>query len=400
MPYPALVKFPSDREAKRRLLLDAVRDVSAVVTAHALESEALETLAPESVEALDVAGLFRLKLPAELGGAEADPVTQMEVIEALAHVDANAAWVMMIGASSIAFPGAFLPDEGIAEVFAGGSVPRCAGAGAPSGVAVPVAGGYRLSGTWAFASGCRHSQWLQGGAVIDNQGEGGPEARMFVFPAAAARIHDNWQVAGLQGTGSCDISVEGLFLPSWLSWDFEDMIRGRPRRGGPIFRLGQPGFTTNEHAAFSIGVARRALDLVIDAARSKRRGRGAAAVTLADRAVFQRFAGQADLRLRAARSLAMASHERAMTLVEDGASLDPATQAELRAANVYATETGVAVTEQAFRYAGGSALHLEDPLQRCLRDVNAGAQHLAASDIAYENHGQFLLGLSQASPRY
>jgi hypothetical protein len=33
-----------------------------------------------------------------------------------------------------------------------------------------------------------------------------------------------------------------------------------------------------------------------------------------------------------------------------------------------------------------------------LRDINAAAQHLMVSDAAYENYGQFLLGLPDADP--
>ena len=115
------------------MLLDAVDSVRDVVVACADESEALGDLAPAAVRAMDEAGLFALKLPAELGGAEADPVTQLEVIERMAYNDPSAGWAPMIGATSIGWIGAFLPDESVAQIFAGGRIPTAAGIGGVSG---------------------------------------------------------------------------------------------------------------------------------------------------------------------------------------------------------------------------------------------------------------------------
>src|SRR5438552_12677714 len=100
--------------------------------------------------------------------------------------------------------GELLVDEARPQVLGGGSVPTAAGAFMPSGQAVPVDGGYRVSGRWAFASGVRHAQWMTIGARVPQKGGGPPEHRMVIVPTAAGQIHDMWQVAGLQGTGSCD----------------------------------------------------------------------------------------------------------------------------------------------------------------------------------------------------
>ena len=104
-----LWNFPPGREEKRQVLLDAVAEVREVLEAGADQSEEEGTLPQDSVDALYESGLLGLKLPAELGGAEADPVTQLEVIEALARIDASAAWCTMIGATSMGSWGAFCP---------------------------------------------------------------------------------------------------------------------------------------------------------------------------------------------------------------------------------------------------------------------------------------------------
>jgi alkylation response protein AidB-like acyl-CoA dehydrogenase len=385
--------FPTDREAKRRALLDAVERARDNILSGADEAEAMATLPRATVNALYKAGLFALKLPAVLGGAEADPVTQMEVIEAIARLDASAAWCVMIGATTIATPAVFLPDAAVAQMFAGSHVPMAAGVLMPTGQAVSVDGGYIVSGRWAFASGIRHAHWVSAAArVLRNDGEP-PEVRWVVLPVSQVQIHDNWQVVGLKGTGSCDFSVSDHFVPADFTFDMQQP----PRRGGPLYRLGIPGFVANEHAAFSLGVGRHALDTIAELAQSKRRGFGQP-TGLATRAAFQRELAECDLRLRAARALIMEIFERAWKTVCRGDTPSVRLQAEMRSAAAFTTEAALDAVTRSFRYAGGTAVYLSHILQRSLRDLNTAAQHFMVSNSAYENYGKCLLGLPDANP--
>jgi alkylation response protein AidB-like acyl-CoA dehydrogenase len=361
--------------------------------ASAEPGEAAGTLPLSIVDALDESGLLALKLPEALGGAEADPVTQFEVIEAMAAIDASTAWCMMVGATTLALPSVFLPDEAISRMFEGGRPPRTAGVFMPTGQAIRVAGGYRVTGRWAFASGIRHSRWVLASA----RGFGGGEEMLrryaLVFPVEAVQIHDNWQVAGLQGTGSCDFSAADAFVPAAFAWDSD---LARPQRGGPLYGLGLPGFVANEHAAFAIGVARRALGALVELAGSTQRGLKVS--LLASRPTVQRAIARADLRLRAARALAVEVFEDMWATVSAGGAVSPRMHGDTRAVATFATEVALDVTESAFRYAGGRALFLSHVLQRCWRDMNAAAQHFVVSDVTYENQGQFLLGIPGADP--
>jgi alkylation response protein AidB-like acyl-CoA dehydrogenase len=386
-------RFPAARAEKRRVLLDAVDGVGGLVAARADEAEAAGTLSAAAVQALDESGLFALKLPEILGGAEADPVTQIEVIERMAHLDASTAWCLMVGATTIALPAAFLPDEALALLLTQGRMPRAAGVFMPTGRAIEAAGGFRVTGRWAYASGIRHAQWLSATARVVRGGEEVAERRSIVFPTEAARIHDNWQVAGLRGTGSCDFSVEDLFVPEAFTWNVET---ARPRRGGPLYRLGFPAFVANEHAAFALGVGGRALEAIVALARSK--ARGVRPSLVGARATFHRYVGESELRLRAARALTLAVFEEAWSMVSDGRPLPIRLQAETRSTAVHATEVALDVVTRAFRYGGGAALYQANVLQRCLRDMNAGAQHLIVSDTAYENLGQIALEIPGADP--
>jgi alkylation response protein AidB-like acyl-CoA dehydrogenase len=370
-----------------------VAEVREVLEAGADQSEEEGTLPQDSVDALYESGLLGLKLPAELGGAEADPVTQLEVIEALARIDASAAWCTMIGATSMGSWGAFLPDGAIEQLFVGGRPPKGAGVFLPAGIAVPKGDGYIVNSRWPFASGIRHSEYVSGGVRVARDGvETGERLRM-VFPTSDVKIHDNWQVSGLRGTGSNDYSVTELFVPKEFSWD---PIHTPPKRGGPLFRMGSPGLVANEHSAFALGVGRRVLDAIVGQSTETRGWRNPEAI--ASRQSFQRSLGWCDLRLRAARSLVVEILERAWESACDGITPDLQLQIEMRSSATYAAEVAVEVASQAFRYGGGRALYNSSVLQRCLRDLNAAAQHFMVSDSSYENHGQFMLGMPDIDP--
>ena len=388
------MRFPRDRDEKRRVLLDAVASVRDTVAACSDESERLGTLAPAAVEAIREVGLFTLKLPQALDGAEADPVTQMEAIEELAYIDAAAGWCLMIGATAIGRPGAFLCDDAIAKMFAGGRIPTAATATAISGEAIPVEGGYILTGRWPFASGVRHAEWMVAGAKIPARENTEETSLTLVYPVSKGKIHDNWHVMGLEGSGSNDISVKELFVPAEFTWE---TALWQPRRGDAIYRMGRPGFVANEHPAIVLGIARRALDEIVTSAPNKKRGNPPTS-SLADREAFRGDIARCDFRLRAARALSHEVFERAYQITCSGQVPDDTVQAEMRAVAAHVTFEAVDVATIAFRYTGGSAIHRSHILQRCLRNVNAAAQHFMVSDSSLENYGATLLQVPDIKP--
>jgi alkylation response protein AidB-like acyl-CoA dehydrogenase len=385
----------TDRPGVRNKLLAAVDRIRDLLDAENEAQERNAELSRASSNALYEAGILKMKLPAVLGGFEADLVTQFEVIEALSTISPAAGWCAMVGATSIGMPGAFLSDAGIAQMFADGDVPRGAILIMPSGQATPVAGGFRLSGRWAFASGVQHAQWVAAHGLMRVTPDAPPLLHMFVFPASSITIHDNWQVLGLRGTGSCDISVEDIFVPAELAWD---VAAQPPQRGGALYRLGIPAFVAYEHAGFATGVARRALDTLTKLAIEKKRGYGPGALSLADRPAVQRLLGHSDLRLRAARALAVDLNQQAMDVVERGETPSARLALELRSSACYCTEVALDIVNQAFRYAGAGAIFESSVMQRCLRDINVAAQHLMVSEIAYELLGKTHLGFDDVQP--
>src|SRR5699024_5903695 len=122
-----------------------------------------------------------------------------------------------------------------------------------------VDGGLRVSGRWQFCSGCQHSQWLMGGAMLDTGDPTRPAMRSLLFRRDEIDIVDTWDTSGLRGTGSHDFTVKDLFVPEARSFS----LLGAPVHDGPLYR--QPFFGTLAAgvAAVALGIARAAIDAVV-----------------------------------------------------------------------------------------------------------------------------------------
>jgi indole-3-acetate monooxygenase len=418
----------------REELLAGIRSHREQFEAAGDRAEELRTLPNDAVATLRALGLFWLKTPAELGGTPLPPVEFSDVIEELAYIDTSTAWAAMIGAGCNGLAGGWLPEAGARRIFgptasadtaaatgtavagAGGRrLPVIAGQLAPRGTGSPAAGGYLVHGRWGFSSGIVHADWLIGafktngaadavagggaagnGAAGNGAADGGPAGtgfgRMIVFaiPKAEAEVIDNWHVAGLQGTGSLDFSLDGTFVPAELTYEL-----GSPAvRGGDLFRLGMPAFVSNEVPPLAIGLARRAIDDITELATHTARFPGGP--TVSERAVFHHELGRAEVRVRAARAV----HREAMaaafaSAVADGAP-SPEQQLAVTTASVYAVETCADVVSELFKFGGGRALALSNPMQRHLRNVLAARQHVALSEENYEAAGRYLLESAKA----
>ena len=389
-----LAQAPKQQESKRKDLLARVEGIAQILQASGGKSDELATLAPEAVAALRGAGLFQLKLPEVVGGLEADPVTEMLVLEAIAYNDFTSGWCTMVGATGVGSLGAFLPQTGLDRAFAGGHIPTAAISFFPAGRGVRENGGYRVSGRWRFNSGIRHSEWVLGGTVIEGtekENNGKPLVIFAAFPTADVTIYDNWRdVVGLKGTGSCDCSVENYFLPEELSFVW-DLLDPKPRRGGPSYLFPPFSFVAKEHGSVAIGAARRAVDELIKIAATTRGTFRSS--KLDERQVVQRKIGEADLKIRSIRALMHERYDELYRKASAGRPLEGADIAEVRAMAVYATDIAIDVATTAYHFAGNTGLRHPHILGRLLRDLNTAGLHQVMSDTAYENHGKFRLGL-------
>ena len=373
-------------------IIASAHDLHPLLSSRAEEIEKARRLPSDIAQTLAAAGLYRLLVPKSLGGLEADPATAMQAIEAVGEADAACGWCVMIAATS-AMKSAYL-DPAIAREIYGDPLVITGGVFAPMARAIPESDGYRVTGRWSWVSGAPNCRWLSGGAVIVEDGKprllanGFPDSRMVIFRATDARLIDTWHVAGLSGTGSCDMEVADLRVPKAYS---ASIISDKPRETGTLYRFPAFGLLACGVAAVMLGNARAAIrDLIALASSKKPQG---SRRTLAERTGAQATLAESEAKLRSARAFYYDAIGEAWKAASAGDSLGVEHRASLRLAATHATRTSADVCRAMYDLGGGSALFLSSPLQRRFRDAHAGTQHMMIAPQTYELAGRVLMGL-------
>jgi len=165
------------------------------LTARASESERMRRVHPDSIAELRSSGLMRLMQPARFGGSELGLDDLMNVVFEIARGCPSTAWVYSNLASHSWNLGQF-ELQAQEDIWADDPHALAAtGLAFPCGRAVPVDGGYRLTGLWPFGSGVDASTWMLVGAMTERAG-GAPERRFFLVPQADFKSMDNWSSYG------------------------------------------------------------------------------------------------------------------------------------------------------------------------------------------------------------
>lgn len=374
-------------------LLERTRALAPLVEQEAEDAERRGSLAPTVVDALSTAGVFRMLLPPEHGGSGCTPHEAIPVIEELARQDASVGWCSGTASLNSGIVHARVGESALSEIFANPAA-VCAGTLSPFGRAQRVKDGYRVNGRFKFGSGVHFATTVTAGCLlVDEDGEpvlcdGGPQMLAFCVRPEDIEIHDNWDVSGLEATGSGDFSIQDLVVPQDRSFD----LLGPPLRGEPAFSLPLMAFTYFWHMGFALGVARRALDEVKTLAESKKRL--SSQLTLLNRPTFQREFAIQEAGLRAARLLCLDTYARIWETHRHGDPLPLDARANVAQAAIHTSELAAGVTEFAYRASGAHAVYRSVRIQRCLRDMWTGRQSVAMSDEVWERIGQVRFGLA------
>ncbi len=388
----------SEQELGRLVRADPVARAQAVaplIAAAADEIEAGGEIPAHLLDALHGAALYRALLPRAFGGDEAHPAVYVQMIETIAAADASVAWC--IGQNSgCSMCAAYMKPEIAREIW--GNDPRAAlawGAG-PQGIAVVVDGGYRVTGTWSFASGGRHATWLGGHSRVQERdgslrrdAAGEPAERSMLFPRGAVQWKPDWNVMGLRGTGSDGYSVTDLFVPEDYSVNRDNPAERR--EAGTLYRFSTTNLYASAFGCVAMGIARGALDAFKALAREKApQGTGR---TLRDNPVIQTQVALAEAKLGAARAYLLRTLEEIWDEVAISGAMTLDQRMRIRLAATFATHQAREVVDIAYHEAGATAIFAANPFERRFRDINSVTQQVQARSAHFETVGAHMLGL-------
>ncbi len=353
--------------------------IAPAIRAHADEGTQLRRLPDATWSEFVRHGFYRIMQPARWGGAEGDPGELYHTVREVARADGSAGWVLGVLGVHPWQVGLF-SREFQEEIWGTERAAINSSSYAATGHAEKAPGGYRLSGRWSFSTGCDHCQWVVLGAVpgaVTVDGRELPELRSFMLPRKDYKIDDNWFVAGMAGTGSKDIVVEGAFVPEYRTQSHWDYALNRPLPGwelnpGPIYRLPFAAVFNYTLTAAVLGAAQGFLDEWIEATRTRRAGYGG---MVRDDPFSQHLAADATYVIDAGIALLDDDCEELMDAARRGEFLDRRSRARIRHHACQSAQAAMAAIDRLFAASSGRAIFHGHPLQRRYFDLKGMLGH-------------------------
>ena len=391
-------RLPADIDAQP--VVQAAASLRPMLREYREQIEADQRFPAALVAQLRDAGLYRMVIPRLLGGLQADPITYTRAVELLAEGCGSVGWNLANNSiGQLVTLG--LPEEGVEELYGHKGHTVMAGTAVQGGgQAVPVPGGYRVTGRWSFGSGCQESHWMLGSFQIveDGKPRTGPDGRPLywrgVFHRSEAEIvPGSWDVSGLRGTGSFDWTVHDVFLPERRTMVHAGVPLDNQweRWPGVTYKLPAACWVGPHHSAVITGIARAGINALIELAGGKTpRGR---TFMLCDNPQVQDAVGRADAILNAGRVYRSATIADAWNSVAAGGGTTLEQRARCRLAAVYAADCARQAMDLMYRHGGSTSFKRDSRLAECWRDLQVVGQTVTIAPEWYPIGGRILLGI-------
>ncbi|MFF0501944.1 acyl-CoA dehydrogenase family protein [Nocardia aobensis] len=376
-------------------LLEVARDMKPRLVKRAAQTESERRIPQETIDELTDAGFFKYMVPKRFEGFGGGCIGQVALAAELARGCPSTAWVYTLVGDITAFVGAYLEPDGAQSIYGSAAPALSCGVTAPHGTATQVAGGYRVSGSWGFASGCLHSSWFMGGTnVVDDLGNPVTYAQMFM-PMESLSIQDTWHVVGMRGTGSNTVVAQDVFVPS----QHVVSVSGRLAREAefhpgdePVDRIPFAPFFSIGLMGPTLGAATELQDLV--SSRVDRPGPSYFDfATQADAAVLVAELGETAMLIDTAK-LHVRRGAGELEISTADHVLDRVTRARCRADAAHAAENLRRAADKLMSVSGGGAFASASRLQQYWRDINVGTRHAFLNTRPlYEAYAREVCGL-------
>lgn len=361
----------------------------------------------ETVADLKAAELYKVQQPARYGGFEFDLWTFVRCASEIGAGCGSTAWVYATAAQHQWQIGMF--DVAAQDEVWGDDPTRISASSySPGGTAIEIDGGYRLTGRWLYCSGVLNADWMILGARIAKDANSDPYTQGYVLvPREQFTVEDNWDVMGLIGTGSSDVILDDLFIPTHRMLTLKQALSGNP-----------PGAAVNPNglwnipffAAISIclcapamGMAQGALETYVEQV-GVRKTRGAALSTpqsMADFPTIQVRVAEAAAAIDAAKMLVRRDCLDIMRIMAEGRPLTTEERARNKGDLSFAVRLARQATDRLFESVGGAGLTNDSLTQRYWRDLHAASKHISLNwDMCSTLYGRVSLGLEAGTAQF
>lgn len=373
--------IPSEEE-----IISRARDLIPVLRSRADACEKARTVPVETIEDFQRAGFFRILQPRRWGGYEMNPNVINKVLMELARGCPSSAWIVMV-LGVHPFEVGLLDERCGNELWGEDNTTLISSSYAPFGTVTKVDNGYILNGEWLTSSGCDHASGgaFLGGRVMEN---GEQVFRSYWVRRDAYTIVDNWHVVGLAGTGSKKLIVENAFVPDYRSHviaAYDEQTHGR------VNNLYKMPFFYVFYAAVSaviIGMARGMVDLYIEHMLPRQNINQAVGAAVQDPFIKNRL-GEATAKISGATARLLANTDEAWGYASRGELVPLETRIRIFATNQFTGEECFDAAHMLFKKTSTRGVWLDSPLQRQMRDILVGANHITQNQ---DNIGDILGG--------
>ncbi len=387
-----------DRDLAARLLEQA-NALAPKLRERAGATAAARRLPKENIADLRDAGVLKIIQSTRNGGYGLGMREHLDIAAAIARGCASTAWVLgVVHAHSWLM--SHFPTQAQDDSYGANPDALISAVIGPRGNAVPVDGGYRLTGVWPFTSGCENADWLLLGGVI-RDGDQVVDEGDFLIPRADVTLLDDWHTVGLSGTGSCTSKVTDLFVPAHRFLSLPAVIMqtapGTAAQSGWNHHAAPVPVLSLALCGPAIGIAQQALADFPGLIKGK-----TVAYTRDDQYAHpntHRMAAEAAHLIHEGELILYRVADEIDAAAHASEQIPLATRARIRLSCAQGVRRCLEGVEVLFKASGASGIRTSSPLTRAVADLRAINQHgLLNLEMNQELYGRVLLGLEQNSP--
>ncbi|MAT91783.1 MAG: flavin-dependent monooxygenase [Halioglobus sp.] len=379
-------------------LLAAARAMGPALKARREQASREQRVPDETVREMHEAGFFKILQPEQWGGYAMDPQVFYCVGLEVARYCPSSAWILGVIAVHNWQLGVF-HDQAAQDVWADDPTTLISSSYAPVGKVKVVDGGFQLSGRWSFSSGSEHCKWAFLGAVVPT-----PEApfdmanyRTFLVPIEDYEIVHNWDVVGLQGTGSHDIVVEDAFVPEHRTHKSIDGFLcdnpGNAVNDAPLYRMPFMQVFVRAVCTATLGACEGALDAFIEVAKTRQVGPN----KMKDDPFARVLAAEVKAEIEEMKLTMIRNFDAMMACTRAGKPIPVEDRVRYRYDSAVVADRCLALSSRMLKAAGSGGIRLDSELLAFHLDILASQAHVANHSNPFAiNMGGVLFGEENA----